>query len=370
MDRLKTATGALAAVALSLSTLSCGLTSELTEPEPGPDSETAPPRPASPETTSTTDLVEPVENGWSAVPEVVEEVTPAVVAISVATAEAAGEGSGVIIRADGLIVTNAHVVGAASEVEVVLADGTRLPGTVEATDAFTDLALVRVDRQDLPALTLAEDYPELGELVIAVGNPLGFDNTVTAGIVSGLQRSIPEVAAGGSQPALVDLIQTDAAISPGNSGGALVDSEGRLIGITVAYIPPSIGAVSLGFAIPAPTVDHVVTQLLETGEVAHPYLGVQLATVTPQIAEQLDLATARGAAVIGTEPGAAADEAGIESGDVVVAVDDQSVESVGDFLTLLRGYVPGDVVELVVERDGEEETFAVELGSRPTAGAN
>ncbi len=160
--------------------------------------------------------------GLELVPELVRRVEPSIVAILVARGGVqGGEGSGVIVRREGVIVTNNHVVAGATEVTVALADGTQLPGTVEAADPLSDLAIVRVDRDDLPAVELADDYPEIGQLAVAVGNPLGFENTVTAGIISGVGRSIPASAAQGGQ-SLVDLIQTDAAISPGNSGGALM----------------------------------------------------------------------------------------------------------------------------------------------------
>lgn len=175
-----------------------------------------------------------------------------------------------------------HIAGA-SDVMVVLADGTRERAGIVATDAFTDLALLKIERDDLPVAELAQRYPEIGELAVALGNPLGFENTVTAGIISGLGRAIP-AASTRAGVSLVDLVQTDAAISPGNSGGALVGPDGRIVGINVAYIPPAVGAVSLGFAIPSPTVIDVVQELVADGTAEHAYVGVQLATVTAPMA--------------------------------------------------------------------------------------
>lgn len=303
--------------------------------------------------------------GLKLVPELVRRVEPSIVAILVARGGVqGGEGSGVIVRRDGVIVTNNHVVAGATEVTVVLADGTQLPGTVEAADPLSDLAIVRVDRDDLPAVELADDYPEIGQLAVAVGNPLGFENTVTAGIISGVGRSIPASAAQGGQ-SLVDLIQTDAAISPGNSGGALIGPDGRLVGINVAYIPPAAGAVSLGFAIPSPTVRDVVNELLEDGTAEHAYIGVQLATVTAQAAERLDLAVDSGAAVLSVEAGSPAEEAGLREGDVITALDDEKIRDLPGLLTRLRRYDPGDVADLNVVRSEGETTLRIEFAARP-----
>ena len=303
-----------------------------------------------------------------AVPDLVQEVAPAVVAIEVSTPEGAGQGSGAILEGDGLVVTNDHVVSSAERVVVVLADGSREPAEVVATDAYTDLALVRIDRSGLPAVELADELPPIGAPVVSIGNPLGFENTVTAGIVSGLQRSIPQAAARGEQ-ALVDLIQTDAAISPGSSGGVLVGADGRIVGINVAYLPPQSGAVSLGFAIPAPTVEDVVADLLDDGRAEHPYLGVQLAAVTPQLAERFELSARRGVLAAAVEAGGPAADGGLQEGDVITALDGTDVGSVGAFLTQLRRVDPGDAVQLTVVRSGEEATLTIEVGERPPADA-
>lgn len=308
---------------------------------------------------------ESLVSGPVGVVELVQQVEPSVV--SVATSNAAGPiggGSGVIVRSDGVIVTNAHVVANADEIEVAFADGVRAPARLHATDELTDLAVLVVDRTDLPAAELADHYPDVGELAVAVGNPLGFENTVTSGIISGLQRSLPS---GPNQVAgpLVDLVQTDAAISPGNSGGALVDAGGELIGITVAYLPPQSGAVSLGFAIPAPTVASVVDDLLDDGVVQHAYFGVRATTLTPQITEQLATTATSGIAVIDVEPGTPAADAGLEPGDVVTALADEPVDDLGEFLVLLRRAEPGDVVAVEVQRGGEQLELDVVLGTRP-----
>jgi serine protease DegQ len=299
--------------------------------------------------------------GFEVIPEVVRELQPSIVAILAG----AGEGSGVVYDADGVVVTNNHVVEGNERVQVALADGDRVDAEVLATDPRSDLAVLRTQRRNLPAAGFADRLPAVGELAIAMGNPLGFENSVTAGIVSGLGRAIPGSTA--ENPALIDLIQTDAAISPGNSGGALLDGEGRVIGVNVAYIPPNTaGAVAIGFAIPAPTVVDVVGQLLEDGRVSYPFLGVTPAPVTPQIAARLDLDREEAVIVLDVGAGTPADEAGIETGDLIVSIEGEEVRSVEEFLALLRRRDPGETVEVGVLRDGEEEQLEVTLAERPS----
>jgi serine protease DegQ len=263
---------------------------------------------------------------------------------------------------DGHVVTNNHVVEGATGIVIVLTSGERLPATLLATDPLTDLAVVRVEKTGLPPASFNEEIPLVGELAIAIGNPLGFESSVTAGIVSGLHRSIPS---GGTTPSLVDLIQTDAAISPGNSGGALVDSDGRVMGINVAYIPPQASAVSLGFAIPSATVVDTVEQLLEDGTVEHAFLGIEPRPVTPDIASQLGLPVDEGVFVFGLTPGGGAEQAGLQEGDVIVEFNGQSVATVEDLFSALRGTSPGDTVSIKVNRGGQEQTLQVTMGERP-----
>jgi S1-C subfamily serine protease len=262
----------------------------------------------------------------------------------------------------GTIVTDAHVVEGAASVQVALANGERLPAAVRATDPISDLAVVTVSRTGLPAATFAKTLPRPGELAIAIGSPLGFDSTVTAGIVSGLNRALPS---GGQTPALVDLIQTDAPISPGNSGGALVNGRGEIMGINVAYIPPQAQAVSIGFAIPAPTVASVVPQLLATGKIDHAFLGIQAAPVTPALAQQFGVARADGAVVLEVTSGSAAARAGLRPGDVIVQLGRSAVRSVEDVYAALRRHRPGDRIDLRFVRAGSERLVQVTLGERP-----
>jgi S1-C subfamily serine protease len=294
-------------------------------------------------------------------PDVVERVQPSVV--SVVVAQAGGEGSGVIWDGEGHIVTNNHVVEGASEVEVVLPSGARLPATVLAADPLTDLAVLRVERQSLPAARLAGGLPRVGDVALAIGNPLGFENTVTAGIISALHRAIP---AQGQAPALVDLIQTDAPISPGNSGGALVDADGRLIGINVAYIPPAERAVSLGFAIPIAIAKRVVDELISTGTVQHAFLGITPRQVTDDLGRAYGLGTDTGVLVEDVTEGGAAARAGVRPGDVITALDGDRVEIVEDVYASLRRRRPGERVTLTIVRDGEQRNIEVTLAERPT----
>jgi serine protease DegQ len=298
------------------------------------------------------------DGSFDRIPEIVNEVAPSVVAVRTAT----GEGSGVIWSADGVIVTNAHVAGDATRVDVVLRTGEEVEAEVVATDPRSDLAVLRVGNGGLPAATFADGIPQIGELAVAIGNPLGFENTVSAGIVSAVSREIPS---GGQTPALVNLLQTDAAISPGNSGGALVNANAEVIGINVAFIPPEQRAVAIGFAIPSPTVIEVVTELLEDGTVEYAFLGVDPDPVTPAIAQQLGLEQPEGALVFSVVAGSPAEDAGFREGDVIVAIDGEDITIPEDLFSYLRTKDPGDEVTVTVNRNGEEREITARLADLP-----
>jgi serine protease Do len=299
----------------------------------------------------------PASGSSDPVVDVVARLEPSVVTIQ--TSE--GLGSGVVYRSDGVVVTNAHVVGSAKQVQVSFADGTKVAGRVTGSDDLTDLAVVKVQRTGLPAVAVRPDLPSVGETALAIGSPLGFENTVTKGIISGVGRQIPASSTGGRP--LVDLIQTDAAISPGNSGGALIDQRGRLVGLNEAYIPPSAGAVSIGFAIPAATVTDVADQLLGSGTVAHPFLGVSLTTLTPQVAQALGMKATTGALVRQVQSGSPAAAAGLRPGDVIVSFDGTAVHSVGDVYAALRKVKPGNKASVGINRNGRNVTISVTLGT-------
>jgi S1-C subfamily serine protease len=321
-------------------------------PTSGPASSVSASSPADRSCTATGSLAD--------VPKLAARVQPSVVTVVVG----AGNGSGVVYTRDGLILTNEHVVQGHRAVQVVFADGERVPGTVRAVDPVTDLALVQADRRDLPAATFQPHLPAVGDLAVVIGSPLGFEGSVTAGIVSGLHRDIPGSAAQGH--ALVDLIQTDAPISPGNSGGAVFDACGQVIGISEAYIPPSAGAVSLGFAIPAATATAVAQQLERTGRASHVFAGLQPAEITAEIASQLGLPSTDGVIVAGLAPGGPAADAGLQPGDVITAVDGKPVNTPEEFLAALRAYRPGDTITLAVSRLGHPgRSVRLTLTDRP-----
>jgi serine protease DegQ len=296
------------------------------------------------------------------IPGIVRKVEPSVVTIS----HDQGTGSGVVWSKDGVVITNAHVVGDVRDVEVAFFDGRRADGRVRATDPDTDLAVVDTERKDLQPATFQEELPDVGELAVAMGSPLGFQNTITAGIISGLHREIPGSAQQGIR-SLVDLIQTDAAISPGNSGGALVNGRGQVVGINVAYIPPEQGAVAIGFAIPGATAVDVVGQLLKNGRATHSYLGIQPDQVTSEVAGQLGLDRAAGVVVLEVVQGGPADRAGLRPGDVIVRMDDAAVDTVEDLFGELRQRKPSSQVRITFVRDRREQQATVTLADRPSS---
>jgi S1-C subfamily serine protease len=312
------------------------------------------------------------------VAQVASQVGPSVVQVNVDVTQNTpfgpqseeGIGSGVIYRDDGYIVTNNHVVKGATELNVAFADGTTEPAQVVGRDPRTEMAVIRVDRNDLPAAKFNEDEDlVVGQLAVAIGSPSGFESTVTSGVISGIGREFPAEFTGGdpaATSALTDLIQTDAAISPGNSGGALADRDGEVIGINVAYLPPSdTGAVNIGFAIPSDTAASVADQLIETGKVSSAYLGIGTTDLSPEDAERFGLPVESGAIVGRVEPGSGADAAGVRRGDIIVRLGNDPIDNAGDLFGALRDYQPGDTVELTVFRDGEELTLDVTLGERP-----
>jgi serine protease Do len=226
-----------------------------------------------------------------------------------------------------------------------------------------------VNRNNLPAATFDDgDAPVVGQLAVAIGSPSGFESTVTSGVVSGVGREFPPELTGSgtaARSALTDLIQTDAAISPGNSGGALADRDGEIIGINVAYLPPAeTGAVNLGFAVPSDTAVSVADQLIEKGKVTTPYRGVLTTDLSTEDAGRFDLPVDSGALVEQVVPGSPAREAGVRKGDIITGLDDARIGSYGDLLGALRDHDPGDRVILTIFRNTEEKKLEVTLGER------
>ena len=274
--------------------------------------------------------------------------------------ESEGLGSGVIISTDGYIVTNNHVVADTKSVSVTLADGRELSARVVGRDPQTDVAVIKVDAKDLPAITFASsNKTEVGDRVLAIGNPFGIGETVTTGIISAKQRHA------GLGLKYEDFIQTDAAINPGNSGGALVDVEGRLVGMNTAILSRSGGFQGVGLAVPADLVGSVVDNLVAHGKVVRGYLGVGIQDLTPTLAESFGLKSSSGALVSDVSPDSPAAKAGLKSGDVVTAVNGESVDSASRVSLAVGQTPPGTSVSLDVLRDGSTQHFDVTAGKQP-----
>lgn len=276
-----------------------------------------------------------------------------------------GTGSGFILSPDGRLITNAHVVSGADTVKVTLKDGRTFEGEVIGSDSVTDVAVIKIDATDLPTVTLGSSEDLIpGQWAIAIGNPLGLDNTVTAGIISAIGRSSSQV---GIPDKRVRFIQTDAAINPGNSGGPLLDDEGRVIGINTAIRADAQG---LGFAIPIETASRIADQLFATGEVQHPYIGIQMVDLTPDTKEQLNQDTSlglqieedEGVLILRVMSGTPADEAGLQKGDVIYKINSTDVKTASDVQEQVERSRIGDPLEIEISRDGEPLT--IEL--RPT----
>ncbi len=272
-----------------------------------------------------------------------------------------GVGSGVIITKDGYILTNNHVVDNAEEVTVSLADGREFTAKVVGRDPKTDVAVIKVDGKDLPTVPMADsDKVEVGDIVLAVGNPFGIGQTVTTGIVSATGR-------GNMGLDYEDFIQTDAAINPGNSGGALVDAEGRLIGINTAILSRSGGNQGIGFAIPANMARDVMGSLVADGKVTRGYLGVMIQDLTPALAQQFKLKERTGALVGDVTPDSPAAKAGIKSGDVIVEFNGKKVDQSRQLKLEVARAKPGAAVPVRVERDGTVKSLSVTVKPLPEA---
>ncbi len=278
-------------------------------------------------------------------------------------------GSGVIYSSDGYIITNDHVVSQngrpSDDIEVTFATGETVPATIVGRDSYTDIAVIKVDKTELPAATFGrtEDI-RIGEYAIAIGSPMDYQNSVTLGIVSGLGRTIE----GSGSSSLVDLVQVDAAISPGNSGGAVLDASGRVMGIAVAYLPPQqTGAENIGFAIPVDTAVSVAQELIATGSARHPYIGIQYVSVDSTLQRQYGLSRSSGALIAVVGPGTPAARAELQQGDIITDIDGKPITKEGEVVTALRGKRAGDVIAVTVDRDGQELTLQVTLVERPSA---
>jgi putative serine protease PepD len=321
-------------------------------------------------------------------------VLPSVVSITAEGRAGTGQGSGVVLSSEGLVLTNNHVVVGAGEdadLSVTLPDGSNEDAELVGRDPATDLAVIKVkDAGDLTAAKLGKSGDlQVGDTVLAIGSPLGLDGSVSSGIVSALNRAItlgePEPRSpfdSGGQPsspvAVIDAIQTDAAINPGNSGGALIDRDGEVVGINTAIaslaqgLNGESGNIGVGFAIPIDDAKSIAEQLIDDGQVDHAYLGVRLADATEGQGsrdgnDDGDDGGRTGAVVAGVEAGSPAEDAGVQRGDVLVSIDDEQVRDAAAVTAAIRSHDPGDEVVLVVRRDGDEKMLTATLGTFPTA---
>jgi putative serine protease PepD len=306
---------------------------------------------------------------------VANRVLPSVVTIAATNGTAGGTGSGEVIRSDGYILTNNHVISIAASggsVQVRFSDGAAAPATITGRDPRADLAVIKVNvSQSLPVIAFGSSKEvQIGQPVVALGAPLGLSSTVTSGIVSALDRSITVPSDNNTTALLVSAIQTDAAINPGNSGGALTDCSGNLIGVPSAgaTVPTESGQsnpgnVGLGFAIPVDFAKAVSDEIIATGSVTHAYFGLQVVQIPPAAAQKAG--TSEGLLVAGVVPGSPAANAGLQTGDIITEVNGQPATDPNQILALTLTKRPGDTVSVTYERNGHSTTTSITLGTQP-----
>ncbi|HEY8118345.1 MAG TPA: Do family serine endopeptidase [Methylophilaceae bacterium] len=269
-------------------------------------------------------------------------------------------GSGVIVNSQGLILTNHHVVEAADEIEVALADGRTIPARVVGTDPETDLAVLKVNLKDLPAITFANpEKVSVGDVVLAIGNPFGVGQTVTQGIISALGRNHLGINT------FENFIQTDAPINPGNSGGALIDTQGNLVGVNSAIYSRSGGSMGIGFAIPVSLAKQVMEQIIRSGSVTRGWVGIETQDITPELAESFKLKNSRGSLIAGVLRDSPAERAGLKPGDILLEIDGREVMDSSSMLNLISGLKPEKRAILKIARDQKEIDIPVIIGKRP-----
>ncbi|WP_036479999.1 HhoA/HhoB/HtrA family serine endopeptidase [Myxosarcina sp. GI1] len=278
-----------------------------------------------------------------------------------------GTGSGFIVSSDGLVLTNAHVIDGADKVTVTLKDGRTIAGEVMGTDPVTDMAVVKIEATELPAVVFGNsDTLQIGEWAIAIGNPLGLDNTVTTGIVSATGRSSSQVGVGDKR---IDFIQTDAAINPGNSGGPLLNSKGEVIGINTAIIQNAQG---LGFAIPINTAKNIAEQLIASGKVDHPFLGIRMTSLTPEIKAELQnrqnfaFDSDSGVVIVEVVPNSPAARAGLRAGDVIEEIDGKKIKTADEVQRAVEQIAVGEQLPMKLNRQGRNLALDVKVGILPS----
>lgn len=274
--------------------------------------------------------------------------------------QSASLGSGVIVGPEGYVLTNHHVIETADEIEVALAGGRKASAKIVGTDPETDLAVLKVDLANLPAIAFGNPQSlSIGDFVLAIGNPFGVGQTVTMGIVSGKNRSRLGIST------FENFIQTDAAINPGNSGGALVDAAGNLVGINSAIYSRTGGSLGIGFAIPSDLARQVMEQIIQTGSVIRGWIGVEVQDISPELAESFNLPTTNGTLIAGVQPGGPAERAGVRRGDILIGVESQTFTDSTEMLNLIAALKPGERATLQLLRDRQEMAVQIQVGTRP-----
>ncbi|MEK7779669.1 MAG: trypsin-like peptidase domain-containing protein [Pseudomonadota bacterium] len=276
------------------------------------------------------------------------------------TRRRANLGSGVIVSPNGYILTNHHVVEAADEVEIAMIDGRKAKATIIGTDPETDLAVLKIDLSNLPAIIFGQsEQVKVGDVVLALGNPFGVGQSVTMGIVSALSRNQVGINT------FENFIQTDAAINPGNSGGALTDTAGNLIGVNTGIYSKTGGSLGIGFAIPVHVAKQIMEQIIESGSIIRGWLGVSMQDMTEELSESLNVEQISGSLVASVLKDGPADKAGIKPGDVLIAVESQSIKNTAETLNLVAALAPGKTVNVTVIRNKEEKSIPIKVGVRP-----
>jgi S1-C subfamily serine protease len=355
----------------------------------GGDTETVVATVVGPATSTAPVVFEASDSGAKSVQQIYEEAGPGVVQVTTSGVDAGGSffvpqptsslGSGFVVDRDGYIVTNYHVIENAQEIEVNFSGDDRVPATIVGSDPSTDLAVLKIDAQSraLTPLPLGNsDEVHVGDAVVAIGNPFGLERSVTAGIVSALQRDI--TAPNGYT--IDKVIQTDAPINEGNSGGPLLNARGQVIGVNSQISSETGGNVGIGFAVPVNTVREVVSQIKASGKVEHAYLGIQMQEITPDLAETIDVPVDEGVLIVGVIEGSPADQAGLQGGeqqvivggrsyvlggDIVTRADGQAVTSPDDLRSVIMEKSPGDPMTLEIHRGQAQRTVNVTLGQQP-----
>jgi S1-C subfamily serine protease len=318
-----------------------------------------------------TNVVSPTQ-GTSDVSVIASKVIPSIVNVDVkisggASGTQEGIGSGVIYSSNGYIITNNHVVAGAQTIMVTLATGEDIQASLVGTDAQNDIAVIKINKNSLPPIEVGDSANlAVGELVVAVGSPLGFTQTVTSGIISALHRNVGEPSSSGSTTnILTDLIQTDAPINPGNSGGALCDSRAKLIGVNTLIASQTGGSQGIGFAIPINTAKSVADAIIAGRPVSHPYIGVVGQSVNPDVATQFKLPVNTGALVTDVVPGSSANKAGIKPGDIITSAGGQNVKTIDDLIGIVRTYQVGAPITITYISGGAQKTATVTVQEAP-----